>query len=247
MADTTYDIDYFRSERNSTDVSYTVEQTYNAIPGTCVRVLLEFPDYTINSKTAIIVLDDVMTLSYSSHRVKAPVNLIGRTNVAGYGLGNRVVAGTMVRSVFTTDKLTEFQTQVYLEDQENIKNRLLGIDNSLPSGLPMEDQISIMQDDLTAFNIHAYAITEETTLVDSKYSASERFETITGCTIMNTGQIFSIQDLITESTFSFQAKAVRASTNITNYNRGYSTNSSTPTISSLLNKYYNQTNQTKLG
>lgn len=223
------------SKREAGDVSYELEQEFIAIPGTTVRILLEFPQYNIDGKTAIIQLDDAMTISFSSYRVKAPVTLLGQTSVDGYGLGTRMVAGSLIRTLFTTDKLTELQSKIFLEDQNNIKARLQGL-GGIPTGLPLKDQISIVQDDLTSFNIHMYAATEYTHKLGEARVPYERFETIIGATVTNTGQVYSIEDLITESTISFQAKAVRSSTNITDYTRGYGSSGSFPSVSSILNK-----------
>ena len=96
------------------DTTYELEQTYKTIPGTIVKVLIEFPNYSEDGKSAVIELDDVMTLSYSVFRVKVPVVTLGQNSVDGYGLGVKTVAGTMIRSVFMTDRLSEFQTNCYL-------------------------------------------------------------------------------------------------------------------------------------
>lgn len=220
---TNYNIDRYLQKRSSKHVDYETEQEFIAIPGTSVKILLEFPQYNIDGKTAIILLDDAMTISFSSYRVKAPVTTLGQTSVGGFGLGSRMVAGSIIRSVFTTDNLTELQSKIFLEDQENIERRLKGLDSQLPSGLPLKDQISIVQDDLTSFNIHIYATTEYTHKLgnDNERVPYERFETIIGATVTNMGQVYSIEDLITENTISFQAKAIRSSTNITDYSRGY--------------------------
>lgn len=221
------------SQRSSEEVKYELDQTYVAIPGTIVRVLIEFPNYSADGKSAIIELDDVMTLSYSVYRVKVPVVTLGQNSVGGYGLGVKTVAGSMVRSVFMTDKLTEFQTKCYILNQENIQKRLLGLDATMPSGVPLKDQLSFMKDDLAYFNLHILALSENTKLVEEKDEPFMRIETIIGAVIINNGQIYSIEDLVTESTFSFQAKAVRSTSNIEDYTRGYSSNQAFPSISSL--------------
>lgn len=233
------------SKRDAGDVSYELEQEFIAIPGTTVRILLEFPQYNIHGKTAIIQLDDAMTISFSSYRVKAPVTLLGQTSVSGYGLGTRMVAGSLIRTIFTTDKLTELQSKIFLEDQKNIKNRLKGL-GGVPTGLPLKDQISIVQDDLTSFNIHMYAATEYTHKLGEERVPFERFETIIGAVVTNTGQVYSIEDLITESTISFQAKAIRSSTNITDYSRGYGASGTYPSVTSIMNKDLKKQNITNL-
>lgn len=226
----------FINKRNSQDVNYQVDQEYIAIPGTIVRTIFEFPQYSKGDKSAIIVLDDIMTLSYSVFRVKSPVVTLGQNSVTGYGLGVKTVAGSVIRSVFTTDNLTEFQSKCYLEDMENIASRLtLNVDSSVPTGAPLKDQFAFMKDDLASFNIHLVTVTE-TPRADDPTRPYMRFESIIGAMIINNGQVFSVEDLITESTFSFQAKAVRSTTNIEDFSRGYSTNPFVPSVTSIMNK-----------
>lgn len=216
----------------SSEISYSLDQTFKAIPGTIVKVILEFPDYR-DGLSAIIELDDVMTLSYSVYRVKVPVVTLGQNSVGGYGLGVKTVAGSMIRSVFMTDRLSEFQTKCYLMNQDEIKDRLNNLDGELPSGLPYKDQIAFMKDDLAYFNIHMVAISEEIKDYENNVPYM-RQEMIIGAMIINNGQTYSIEDLITESTFSFQAKAVRTASDPTSYSRGFSSNTAFKSISSLL-------------
>ena len=216
---------------------YEKEQTYQAIPGTIVRTLLEFPNFDGNDKSKVIVLDDAMSISYSVYRAKPSVTLLGSNSISGYGLGTRTVAGSIIRSVFTTDNITEFQNLCYNMNIEQIGRRLTGLDASLPSGLPKEDLISFMKDDITSFNIHMCAISEEVRSFENKSNTPfMRFESIIGAIILNNGQVYSIQDLVTESTFSFQAKAVKTATNMEDFSRGFSTNKTHKSISDLLNR-----------
>lgn len=211
---------------------YELEQTFKAIPGTIVRVLLEFPNYS-NGKSAVIELDDVMTLSYSLFRVKVPVVTLGQSSVGGYGIGVRTVAGTMIRSVFMTDKLSEFQTECYLMDQTEIRERLIDSDNSMPTGVPMKDKLAFMKDDLAYFNIHILSIAEELKNYNNN-APYMRQEMIIGAMIINNGQTYSVEDLITETSFSFQAKAIRTASDPTDYSRGFSNGGEIESISSLL-------------
>lgn len=211
---------------------YELDQTYVAIPGTIVKVLIEFPDYR-DGKSAVIELDDVMTLSYSVYRVKVPVVTLGQNSVTGHGVGVKTVAGTMVRSVFMTDRLSEFQTACYLMDQDEIQSRLQGIDGKMSSGTPLKNQLSFMKDDLAYFNIHMVSISESMKDFEKEVPYM-RQEMIIGAMIINNGQTYSIEDLITETTFSFQAKAVRTSSDPSAYSRGYSSNQAFKSISSLL-------------
>lgn len=209
---------------------YKLETVYKAIPGTNVKVLFEFPNYNNSGKSAIIVMDDIITISYSTQRTKSPVFLMGQHLVDGYGLGTRIVAGSVMRSVFTTDKLTEFQTKMYLEETKNLGKRLTGNDSDLPSGMPIKDKISIATDDLTAFNIHIYCVTEN-------ISDKPRFEFIQGAVIINTGQIYSIEDLISEASFSYQAKSIRSSSNVEDYNTSVGNNTAFKNGSEILKEF----------
>ena len=215
------------------DTTYELEQTYKTIPGTIVKVLIEFPNYSEDGKSAVIELDDVMTLSYSVFRVKVPVVTLGQNSVDGYGLGVKTVAGTMIRSVFMTDRLSEFQTNCYLLNQEQIQERLDNLDGKMSTGVPLKDQLAFMKDDLSYFNIYMVSVSEEL----KNYTSNAPFmkqEMIIGAMIINNGQTYSIEDLITESTFSFQAKAIRTSSDPSDYSRGFSSNTAFRSISSLL-------------
>lgn len=53
-----------------------------------------------------------------------PVVTLGQTSVGGYALGVKTVAGSMIRSVFTSDNLTQFQSKCYIANAEEIKKRM---------------------------------------------------------------------------------------------------------------------------
>ena len=207
---------------------YALENAYYAIPGTIVQTVLEFPEYDKEGKSLIIVLDDVMSLSYSIYRSKIRVIPLGQNKTRGFGLGTRLVAGSMIRSVFTTDKFTDIQSKIYIANATDIEARLKGINDKIPKGIPNKDIYSIMKDDLGYFNIHTLAIPEYK-------DAKSRYETIYGVTIINTGQVYSVEDLITESTFSFEALGVKSSTgDLTAFRRGFSDNASVTSVSEIL-------------
>lgn len=228
-------IDKYLGKRSASEVDYELEQTFVGLPGTSTRIILEFPQYNIDGRTAILDLEDTMTLSISTLRAKPPTTVLGQTMVTGFGLGQRMVAGSMIRNVFTTDKLTELQSKIFLEDQENIAARLAGLDGKMPSGLPLKESSGILLDDLTTFNIHCYSAPETVARhIETDYAPRERFETIVGCVITNMGQVYSIEDLITENTISFQAKGLRSSTNIEDYTRGFGGTAAYPAGSTLL-------------
>lgn len=210
---------------------YTLEQEYTPIPGTIVKAVMEFPEIGKDGKSLIYCLDDIMTVSYSVYRTKIRMIALGESTIRGYGLGTRLVAGSIIRSVFTTDKLSKMQEDVYYANQKEIEARLAGINGKIPTGLQKEDLLTIMKDDLTSFNLHLVTQTEniiETLDANGQptYTPHSRYEVILGCLIINTGQVFSIEDLVTESTLSFEAKAVRIITDLNKggYASGFSNN-----------------------
>jgi len=216
---------------------YELESEYVPIPGSSVSIVLEFPEIGPSGKSVIFHLDDAMTVSFSVYRSKVRVIPLGRNEILGYGLGTRLVAGSMIRSVFSTDKLSKLQEDVYAATQEELQARLLGINGKIPKGLPKQDTLALMKDDLTSFNIHIVTQTEDLVQKeDGSYGPYSRYEVILGCIMMNTGQVYSIEDLITESTFSFEAKSVKTITNLNknNYSTGFSSGTKVRSVSDLL-------------
>lgn len=218
---------------------YDISETYTAIPGTTVRAVLEFPEITGDGKSLVFPLDDIMTVSYSMYRSKTRVVTLGRSDVIGYGLGTRLVAGSVIRSVFTVDKLTKLQEEMYFLKQDEIKSRLLDVNAKIPAGLPNKDMLALMKDDLTSFNIHLAVQSESLTLnqATNQYEPNVRYEVILGCVIINTGQVYSIEDLMTEATFSYEAKAVKSVSNLADtkhINTSFSNNTSVVSASKLL-------------
>ena len=216
---------------------YELESEYVPIPGSSVSIVLEFPEIGPSGKSVIFHLDDAMTVSFSVYRSKVRVIPLGRNEILGYGLGTRLVAGSMIRSVFSTDKLCKLQEDVYAATQEELQTRLLGINGKIPKGLPKQDTLALMKDDLTSFNIHIVTQTEDLVQKeDGSYGPYSRYEVILGCIMMNTGQVYSIEDLITESTFSFEAKSVKTITNLNknNYSIGFSSGTKVRSVSDLL-------------
>lgn len=199
----------FDSYKNNPDQTRVAEydkyKGYIAIPGTEVHILLEFPELTKDGKSLVLALDDVMTISFSVYRTKSRVIPLGSDKITGYGLGTRLVAGSMIRSIFTQDKLSVLRQSLYYANQDEIEKRLKGINDQLPSGLPQKNLKQIMLDDLGHFNIHMVHISEA--LVQGS-EPEMRHEIIYGAVIINTGQVYSIEDLITEGTFAFEAQGL---------------------------------------
>lgn len=226
------------SKVNKTD--YKKIKSYVAIPGTIVKTIIEFPKVKVKGAedkvetTVFIELDDVMSLSYSVYRAKSPVTLLGQTSVDGYSLGAKTVAGSLIRSVFLEDNLTEFQSSLYIGSQKELEDRLTGLNKKIPSGRPLKETWSVMKDDLSVFNIHIAIVPENTYEKELMDEPTMKFESILGCIIINNGQVYSIQDLITESTFSFQAKTVKSTSSIKDFTVNFGSSPAFKSVSQLL-------------
>lgn len=210
-------------------------QEYVALPGNIVRVVLEFPVRGKDGSSLTFELDDVVSLSYSVYRAKPAVVLLGQSSVDGFALGVKTVAGSIVRSVFSHDKLTLLQSSMYTSAQKERAERVEGKNNKLPKGSPEKELLSYMKDDLTTFNIHCVAITES--LNPSTGEPYMKTDSIIGCMIINNGQVFSIEDLITEGNFSYQAKNVRSTVGAPDFSEGFSTQPAFKSVSEIMGDY----------
>lgn len=207
-------------------------QEYVALPGNVVRVVLEFPKRGEDGNSITFELDDVVSLSYSVYRAKPAVVLLGQSSIDGFALGTKTVAGSLIRSVFSHDKLTLLQSSMLNKAQQGRAERLERKNNMLPKGTPYKELSAYMKDDLTTFNIHCVSITEN--LQPHTGEPYMRTDSIMGCMIINNGQVFSIEDLVTEGNFSYQAKNVKSTVGAPDDGVGFSTQPAFKSVSELM-------------
>jgi hypothetical protein len=120
-------------------------------------------------------LAELTTLTVSVHRVKSPVPTISYINTKGWARGRRTVAGTMVLTKLTTDVLASFlQASAFTSD------------NSRDSNYVKVDQ-------LPPFNISM--------LFSDEYGHIS-YQRILGIEFVTSGDVYSIQDMLTEQTRS---------------------------------------------
>jgi hypothetical protein len=116
----------------------------------------------------------------SVHRVKSPVPTISYINTKGWARGRRTVAGTMVLTKLTTDVLASFlQASAFTSD------------NSRDSNYVKVDQ-------LPPFNISM--------LFSDEYGHIS-YQRILGIEFVTSGDVYSIQDMLTEQTRSLRPAA----------------------------------------
>jgi hypothetical protein len=138
-------------------------------------------DGKIQSNGDVIELGSLQTVSYSIHRENTPIRTIGHSNVRGFVKGARTIAGSLIFTVFNEYAFYQIQQyRNYLSDQK-------GFFAPLADMLPPFDLV------FTFFN---------------EYGVSSKMK-IFGVTIVDEGQTMSIDDLITEQTYSYMARGIQ--------------------------------------
>jgi hypothetical protein len=167
----------FAPEKKTNDL-----KTFTSYSGTDIIATLAIP----GGKPEVI--GELSTISYSIHREKFPVRSLGRINPKGFTNGYRTIAGTLVFTVF--DRHVILNTI-----REGILNQYTG-DNADFNSESFEFARNFVTDEMPPFDITLSFINE--------YGHASSM-TIYGITIVDEGQVMSIQDILTENTMSYMA------------------------------------------
>jgi hypothetical protein len=163
--------DYTRDEE-TINIGKPNYQYYKSFSGTDAQVHIIFPD------DKQILLGTISTISYSILRIKNPVQTLGRISPKGFTKGSRIVAGSLIFTVFNNHWVNEVK--------EEYPDLFKGINK-------------IKADELPPFDIIVtYA---------NEYGATSYY-TIYGLTITEEGQVFSIEDAMTENVCKFVARDI---------------------------------------
>lgn len=177
----------------------------DSISGTQTQVVFEFPTNDIH-KSIYIYMPDMITVSHSVSRAKIPVTSLGETTVSGIGLGTKMVAGSIVKLFSREDKITKYIKAFVEQRYENLNTQKVATLYDInTNSIPFKEVIDYMRDDIAPFNIHLISMSEYVALEGMNDRA---VDSIIGCTIINTGKVSSIENLITEETISFMAQSV---------------------------------------
>lgn len=125
------------------------------------------------------IIGAFQTVTYSIHNGKSPIRVLGDMNVRRYVQGPRTIAGTLILTVFDRHWMKE----------------LLGSYKKIKS----ETERYFLADELPAFNM--------TISCTNEYGHDAKLA-IYGITIVDEGQVMSINDVYTENTYTFFATAV---------------------------------------
>ncbi len=155
------------------------------------------PDYMFNSYSGVdimaelivqgedkpLTLGELQTISYSIHRENKPVRTIGRASAHGFVKGPRTIAGSMIFTVFNSYafyRLKQYKDLVY--------------------GTGTNKKLYPLADMLPPFDIcFTYA---------NEYGSFSRMR-IYGVTIIDEGGTMSVDDLITEQTYTYMARGIQ--------------------------------------
>jgi hypothetical protein len=138
-------------------------------------------DGKITNDGDVIELGELQTISYSLHRENSPVRTLGHVNVRGFVKGSRTIAGSLIFTVF--NEYAFYRIKKYRE--------LLGRRNGFFA--PLADMLPPFDIVISFFN---------------EYGQSAKMK-IFGITITDEGQTISIDDLITEQTYTYMARGIQ--------------------------------------
>ena len=133
-----------------------------------------------------LTLGELQTISYSIHRENKPVRTIGRVNPLGFVRGPRTIAGSLIFTVFNGYAF-------YRLDQ--FRNLVVPSIGTHPI-YPLSDMLPPFDVALTFSN-------------ESGKFAKMR---IYGVTIVDEGGTMSIEDLVTEQTYTYVARGIQPMT-----------------------------------
>lgn len=155
---------------------------YTSYGGSDIVASITFPGYKP------FVFGELQTISYSVHREKFPVRTLGRINPKGFTMGGRTIAGSLIFTVFDRHAILQAMDQY----------RFSGTDESLKYFDHVYGAVST--DELPPFNVNIS--------FNNEYgNASEMC--IYGITIVDEGQVMSIEDILTENTMSYMARDIK--------------------------------------
>jgi len=135
----------------------------------------------IESNGDILEMAELQTVSYSMHRENSPVRTLGHVNPRGFVKGARTIAGSMI--------FTQFNEYAFYR----IDNYRKILSNSKGYYAPLADMLPPFDIVFSFFN---------------EYGMAAKMK-IYGVTIVDEGGTMSIDDLITEQTYTYMARGIQ--------------------------------------
>jgi len=173
-------INKIRAEKGLPDPFSNMSFAGTDISATMVIPVIDRVGGTVGSMD-ILELAEIQTISYSIHRENAPVRTLGHVNPRGFVKGGRTIAGSLIFTVF--NEYAFYRIKEYRQIMAE-------------TGLffaPLADMLPPFDIVLTFFN---------------EYGLGAKMK-IYGVTIVDEGQTMSVDDLITEQTYTFMARGIQ--------------------------------------
>lgn len=135
----------------------------------------------ISDEGDVLEMAELQTISYSMHRENSPVRTLGHVNPRGFVKGARTIAGSMI--------FTQFNEYAFyrIESYKKI------LSSSKGSFAPLADMLPPFDIVFTFFN---------------EYGLAAKMK-IFGVTLVDEGGTMSIDDLITEQTYTYMARGIQ--------------------------------------
>lgn len=138
-------------------------------------------DGKITSDGDVVELGELQTISYSVHRENSPVRTLGHVNVRGFIKGGRTIAGSLIFATFNEYAFYRIeQYRQFLNDDRGF--------------------FAPLADMLPPFDIVITFVNEY-----GQYAKMKLF----GVTIVDEGQVVSVEDLFIEQTYTFMARGIQ--------------------------------------
>ena len=153
--------------------------------GTDISATIVVPNIDRNTRTVgesdILEMAEIQTISYSIHRENSPVRTLGHVNPRGFVKGGRTIAGSLIFTVFN-----EYAFYRIKEFRQMMSETGLFF-------APLADMLPPFDIVLSFFN---------------EYGMASKMK-IYGVTIVDEGGTMSVDDLITEQTYTFMARGMQ--------------------------------------
>jgi len=167
-------ISQIRAEKGLPDPFSNMSFAGTDISATMVIPSIDRVNGTIQSMD-VLELAEIQTISYSIHRENSPVRTLGHVNPRGFVKGGRTIAGSIIFTVFNEYAFYRIKEYRHIMAETGL------------FFAPLADMLPPFDIVLTFFN---------------EYGLGAKMK-IYGVTIVDEGQTMSVDDLITEQTYTF--------------------------------------------
>ncbi len=173
-------ISQIRAEKGLPDPFSNMSFAGTDISATMVIPSIDRVNGTIQSMD-VLELAEIQTISYSIHRENSPVRTLGHVNPRGFVKGGRTIAGSIIFTVFNEYAFYRIKEYRHIMAETGL------------FFAPLADMLPPFDIVLTFFN---------------EYGLGSKMK-IYGVTIVDEGQTMSVDDLITEQTYTFMARGIQ--------------------------------------